>query len=229
MQACWCCVLALLFMPAEVILHTWTVSQNPSAITITGVNSSVDITCSTTIENPIGLSLQRRFYSNFKTTDVLYLAFTEGDMEKVTKAPEFEGRLQHRKSGEGWGFTLTLSLLRLDDTDLYYCSWNHIDSQTYSSETYPSNGTIIIVRETYPDKQCKEYVLDIILIALSVTAVPFVFILVIGALIFIHKRFKKKFRPARPDRPQPNYPQRRFQPYSYLTTSGNPTDFRDIC
>lgn len=229
MTARWCCVLGLLFMPTEVILHTWTVSQNPSAIKITGVNSSIDISCSTMINNPFGLSLRRRFRSNTGETDVMYLALVKGKVGKVTKATEFEGRLQHRQSGEGWEFTLTLSLLRLDDTDLYYCSWSHIDSQTHDSLTYSSNGTVIIVKESYPDKQCNELMLDIILIALSVTAVPFGLILFIGAMILISKRFKKKFRPERPDRPQQVFPQQRFQPYSYLTTSGNPMDFRGIC
>uniref|UniRef100_A0A673CWZ5 Immunoglobulin V-set domain-containing protein n=1 Tax=Sphaeramia orbicularis TaxID=375764 RepID=A0A673CWZ5_9TELE len=121
------------------------ISQNPLAITA-GVNSSVDITCSTTIKNPFGLSLQRRFQRNSEKTDVMYLAFKNGEVIKVTKAPEFKGRLQHRQSGEGWEFTLTLSLLGLYDTDLYYCSWNEMDSQTYRETTYPSNGTVIIVK-----------------------------------------------------------------------------------
>lgn len=94
----------------------------------------------------MGLSLQRRFHRNSEATDVMYLALVEGKVTKVTEAPKFEGRLQHRQSGEGLGFTLTLSLLRLDDTDLYYCSWNHIDTQTYDIRTYSSSGTIIIVR-----------------------------------------------------------------------------------
>ncbi|XP_042253252.1 uncharacterized protein LOC121886911 isoform X1 [Thunnus maccoyii] len=231
----WSCVLGLLFLPTEVTLNTWTVSQNPSSISVITVNSSDEITCSTALPNPMGFYLQRRFHN---TKDVVFLSLEEGRISKNTTAAEFEGRIHItpvKQIVQGCGFTLRLSSLRLDDTDLYYCSWTYFKSET--RVTHPSNGTVIIVKEKDPSEQCNSHFLDLILITLSVTAFTIIMFLVIGALILRCKRFKKDFRPVRPEiTPRPNRPEhvchpRRAQHFPYLVTSENtcgPLDFRGI-
>ncbi|GAA6225995.1 uncharacterized protein LOC108872585 [Lates japonicus] len=229
----WSCVLGLLCMPAEVLLHTWTVSQNPRSISIKRVNSSVDITCSTSLSNPMGLYLKRRFQGE----DIVFLSLDKGQVTKDTTNPKFTGRIQvtPEEVGMGQGFTLQLSLLGLDDTDLYYCTWTHFKLQTSTREAQSSNGTIIIVREMdLQQKQCESHIIDLVLIFLCVTAFTFMLLLFIGALIMRCRRFKKRFRPARVVRPSrrdsPQYvcPQHRIQHRPYMITSLQTTDFRGI-
>ncbi|XP_070783736.1 uncharacterized protein [Enoplosus armatus] len=220
-------------MPAEVLLSTWTVSQGPTSISLKRVNSSVEITCSTSLSDPMGFSLRRRFHGE---GDVVFLALDNGQITKDTIATEFVGRIRiapDQQTREGYGFTLQLSLLRLEDTDLYDCSWIRFQSEKAIRQTMSSTGTIIIVRDRDPQEQCKHHVLDHIFIALSVTAFT-VLLLFIGALIVRRNRFKRHFRPAgavkppRPNRAQPVCPQHSPQHCPYMTTSVNRLDFRGI-
>lgn len=221
-------------MPAEVMLTTWTVSQDPVSISLMRINSTAEIKCSTSLSDPMGLYLHRSFHSK---GDIVYLALDKGQVTKNTTTEEFTDRIHvapDQQIREGYGFTMQLSLLGLEDTDLYYCSWSYFESETSSHKALPSAGTIIIVRETDPQEQCRDHILDLILIALSVTAFAAVLFLFIGVLIVRCKRFKKHFRPARgvkpprPNRPQHVCPQQGAQHYPYLITSGNPLDFRGI-
>ncbi|XP_039991501.1 uncharacterized protein LOC120794467 [Xiphias gladius] len=228
----WSCVLGLLCMPAVVILNPWTVSQNPLSISLMRVNSSAEITCSTSLSEPMGLYLNRRFHGE---GDIVYLALQNRLVTKNTTSAKFIGRIHVTPSyGPSYGFTLRLSLLALDDTDLYYCTWSHFKPQTATRETQSSNGTIIIVREKEPQEQCKDHIEGLIMISFSVTAV--VLFLFTGALILIlrRKRFKRHFRPARAIKstryisPQHVCPQHRIQHCAYLNPSANTLDFRGI-
>ncbi|XP_070847093.1 uncharacterized protein [Chaetodon trifascialis] len=234
----WSCVLGLLCIPAEVILSTWTVSQDPLSISQVRVNSSTKITCSTSLPNPMGFYLQRGVHDN---RDVVFLDLDDGQVTKNTIATEFIGRIhivpdQQTRKGHGvtYGFTLQLSQLGLEDTDWYYCSWIHFNSETANQEKLSSSGTVIIVREQDPQEQCKNNIGDLIFIALSVTAFTGILVLFIGTLIVRRKRFKKRFRPARavnpcrPNRPQHVSHQQRDQYCPYLTTSASTLDFRGI-
>ncbi|XP_038591382.1 uncharacterized protein LOC119915737 [Micropterus salmoides] len=215
----WSCVLGLLYMPAEVILSTWSVSQVPMSISLKKVNSSAEITCSCSLSYLIVFKLQRRFHGN---EPVVFLSLENGEVTKNTIAEEFTDRINIQQIEGGYGFTLELSLLRLEDTDLYYCNWIHMESEKL--ETVSSNGTIIIVRDRDPHEQCKHLVLDFIFIGLSVTAFTVLF-LFLGVLIVRCLRFKKHFRPARavkpsrPNRPQHVCHQQRAQHCPYLVTS----------
>ncbi|XP_023263903.1 uncharacterized protein LOC111656424 [Seriola lalandi dorsalis] len=224
----WSCVLGLLCMPAEVILHTWTVSQAPLSVSFLRVNSSAEITCTTSLSNPMGLYLHRRFSGD---RDVVFLSLTEGRITKHKTDPKFDNRIvvtADEQVMEGSGFTLSLSLLELDDTDMYYCSWIHFSQQTHQKETQSSNGTIIIVKEEGLQEPCKDKILDVTLISLSMTAFAAVLVLFIVALILKCRRFRKTFRPAaeprRPTSPRHICPQH----YPYMITSANPLDFRGI-
>ncbi|XP_041818563.1 uncharacterized protein LOC121624761 [Chelmon rostratus] len=228
----WSCVLGLLCMPAEVILNTSTVSQDPSAISLVRVNSSTEITCSTSFPDPMGFYLHRGFHEN---RDVVFLDLENGQVNKISTAAEFVGRVRiasNWQTGKGdgfnYGFILQLSLLRSEDTDWYYCSWIYFKPETADLEKLSSIGTAIIVRDY--QEQCKTHIGDLIFIALSVTAFTIVLFLFIGALIVRRRRFKKRFRPARPVNPRrPNRPQHVSpQERPYLITSASTLDFRGI-
>ncbi|KAF1374228.1 hypothetical protein PFLUV_G00247470 [Perca fluviatilis] len=227
----WNCVLGLLCMPANVMLSTWTVSQDPSSISLR-VNSSAKITCSTSLPEPMGLSLKRAFHDK---RDIVFLSLKNGLVTKYTIVEEFVGRINvapDQQIRAGYGFTLQLSLLGQEDTDLYYCSWIYFKSETANIETLPSNGTIIIVKERDPQEQCRDHIWDLILIAFSVTALIVLSFLFAGVIVRC-KRFKKNFRPARAVKPpRVNRPQHVCvcQQCPYLDTYvNNPTlDFRGI-
>ncbi|XP_029312368.1 uncharacterized protein LOC115024717 isoform X2 [Cottoperca gobio] len=90
------------------------------------VNSSAEIRCSTSLSNPMGLTLQRSFHGK---PDVVYLDLKNGTLIKNTTAQEFKGRIHvaaDRHTEEGCGFILRLSLLGLEDTGLYFCSWSYM-------------------------------------------------------------------------------------------------------
>lgn len=109
------------------------------------VNSSAEITCSTSSPGVLGLYLHRRFHD--KTT-VVYLSLEKGKVTKNTTATEFAGRLHvtaNKQVKEGVEFTMRVSLLELDDTDLYYCKWIQFSSAS-KYESMSSNGTVVIVR-----------------------------------------------------------------------------------
>lgn len=237
-------------MPAEVLLSALTASQEPSAISLVKVNSSVEITCSTSLPEPMGFSLHKSVSGNI---EVVYLDFQDGEVNRKNIMPEFEGRIQIPRDKQVKGryrLTLQLSQLRLEDTDYYYCNWMHMNSKTYEHEVLASNGTVIIVTDKTPQKQCNTPVTDLILIALTVTACTVVLLLLIGVLVVRLRRFKKLFRPnrpardvkpSRPNRPargvkpsRPNRPARpqHIRPHQqhcpYLITSTSTLDFRGI-
>lgn len=224
-------MLGLLCMSAQAVK----VSQNPSTTSTLAVNSSITITCSTTLREAMGLYLYRRFH---KQQDVIYLALEKGKISKQSNSVEFEGRAEVKEdtqSGNGLGFTLTLSLLQLHDTNLYYCSWRKLNTVTYEKETHTSNGTIVIIKENVPKRDCSHYSVDIISLALSITAIPFVMCLLSVVLFMACNHFKKKFTPTRapnmsqrrplPIPPQPIPPQPTIHTYSYLTTTSDIIDF----
>ncbi|XP_060884581.1 uncharacterized protein LOC132955659 [Labrus mixtus] len=214
----WSCVLGLLCIPAEVALSFSLVSQEPPSISLMRVNSSAEITCSTSLTGAQGFTLYRYFNGN---RQIVYLYLVNGTVAKTTIAAEFKRRLHVSpvQISDGQGFTLQFSLLGEKDLDVYFCSWSYITPITYSGK-----GTIIILREKDPKEQCKNHILKHILIVSSITAFTVILVSIIGALIVRCNRFKAYFRPARveiparPTRPQPVSPQQTFQHYPYLTT-----------
>ncbi|XP_054455313.1 uncharacterized protein LOC129091647 [Anoplopoma fimbria] len=239
----WCCVLGLLCVPAGVMLSTSkgkgvsnnpTVSQDPTSISLMRINSSAEITCSSSLSGPMGLYLYRGFPDKRK---IVFLSLDNGQVTKITPGAGFAGRIEvasQQQIGEGHGFTLKLSLLGLEDTNLYYCSWEYVIVKAALFETWQSPGTIIIVRERDPQEECRDHILDLILIALSAIGFSVILFLGIAALILRCKRFKRSFRPARavkpprPSRPQHVCPQQGVRHYPYLITSANSLDFRGI-
>uniref|UniRef100_UPI0037E76C5C uncharacterized protein n=1 Tax=Semicossyphus pulcher TaxID=241346 RepID=UPI0037E76C5C len=229
----WSCVLGLLCMSGEVILSAEIVSQDPLSISLMRVNSSAEITCSTSLPDALGFSL----YGQFNNRNIVYLNLDNGVVTKTTIAAEFTGRIQvapAQQISEGQGFSLQFSLLGLGDTDVYYCSWSYLTPRTRTEVTQTGKGTIILLREKAPKEQCKYHILDHIIIALTVTACTVVLLFFIGALIVRCNRFKMKFRPAevertsRATRPPPVSPQQTFQHRAYLNTSADSLDSRGI-
>ncbi|KAK9530710.1 hypothetical protein VZT92_012198 [Zoarces viviparus] len=230
----WSCVLGLLCMPSGVTLSASKVSQDPTSISLTRVNSSAEITCSTLQSDPMSLSLHRRFPEK---KQIAFLALKNGLVSKTTPSVGFHGRIHaapSKRIGDGHGFTVQLSLLGLEDTNLYYCSWAFFKKETSSDETLYSPGTVIIVRERDPQEQCRGHILDHILIGLSVAAFCVVLFLCVAALIVRRKRFRRQFRPARaaeptrPNRPQHRCPHHGVQHDPYLVTSVNSSSNRGI-
>ncbi|XP_072229173.1 uncharacterized protein [Leuresthes tenuis] len=175
----WSSVLGLLCMPAEVLLSNLAVSQNPSTISLLRVNSSLETTCFTSLSNPLSFTLRRKFQNE----EVVHLHFGNEQIKKTTIAPKFAGRVLIPKDLQvKSAISLQLSQLGLEDTDLYYCRWTLLESENLVTVT--SNGTIIIVRESVPQDQCENTILDLTLISLSVTALSVILSLFIGALIF---------------------------------------------
>lgn len=226
--------MGLLCMPADVILRSWQVSQEPEATIFKNINSSTKITCSTSLSEPLGVGLYRKF----NNSQIAYLDFNYSQVLKSTIDAEFKGRTditKEQQMTEGFRFNFQLSMLKQDDTDLYYCRWVFFSSTTFKIMTLSSKDTLIIVREEEPQQQCKEHVEDLIFIILSATT-AFIAILfvVIAALIVKCKRFKKTFRPARavkpprPHRPQHVCPEHSHHHVPYLITSLHNTDFRGI-
>ncbi|KAM9425251.1 uncharacterized protein KZ484_008271 [Pholidichthys leucotaenia] len=230
----WSFVWGLLCIPSEVImLSSWTASQSPSSISSVRANMSAEITCTTSLTSPMGLYLMRHFHD---TKQLVYLNLKEGKVTKNTTHAIFQGRLSvtpAKQKLRGQGFTFRLSLLRLDDVDVYYCEWIHVDMG--SKKNMASNGTVLIIREFVPQKQCSNRTPDITLISLCTVAFFAITFLVIGALIWRCKQFKDDFRPAIPPPPLPPRPNRpRFagrldldMHCHYLTTSAS-MDFREI-
>nr|XP_040033437.1 uncharacterized protein LOC120819800 [Gasterosteus aculeatus aculeatus] len=214
-----------------------TTSQEPQSISLMRVNSSAEITCSTSLSDLRGLSLQQGFPEMKK---IMYVDIKNRLVNKETRAAAFAGRVHvapHQKIREGHSFTFRLSRLGPEDTNVYLCSWNFLKKDMSLIEKLHSPGTVVIIREKDPQEQCKGHMfdrilLDRILLALSVTGLFIVMILCIGALIVRRKRFQRRFRPAgaaippRPNRPQLVCPQHQVQHRPY--TSLHSTDFRGI-
>ncbi|XP_029383957.1 uncharacterized protein LOC115060221 [Echeneis naucrates] len=202
MKVCeWSCVFGLLCMPAEVVLQTWTVSQDPHSVSHLSVKSSARITCSTSLSNPVGLYLNRYFD---REKDVLYLSLQDGLVTKNVTAPQFRGRIEitPERHRSGFTFTLDLDLLVQDDTDLYYCTWSCL-TKNHKKESQSSNGTLIIVREWGSQELCNNQIQDLFLIIFIVATS--VFLICIAALIVRYRKFRRTFRPSRdaiPPRPE---------------------------
>ncbi|KAK5850428.1 hypothetical protein PBY51_001310 [Eleginops maclovinus] len=225
----WSCVLGFLCLPAEVLLHTWTVSQEPSSISIKKVNSSAEITCSSSLSDPVNLILERRFHSG---EEVMFLYLKNGKIAKKTPNAEFKPRVhvsERKQLDGGLGITFKISLLQLHDTNLYYCIWTYM-YEDVSPMKLQTNGTIIIVRERELQENCGSHTMNLVLIGFSVTAFIIILFLCTGAMILRRKRFKKRFIPGRPvEAPRPPRPQHlcpQHQPY--LMTSVSTLDFRGI-
>lgn len=108
------------------------------------VNSSFEITCSTMFSEPSGLSLHRGFHGN---EQIIYLNIKEGNITKITSSENFEGRINvvhDQQIQSGYGLRLQLSLLKVEDTDWYYCRWLQIKA-TGTVEDH-NGGVIVIVR-----------------------------------------------------------------------------------
>ncbi|CAJ1081143.1 uncharacterized protein LOC117830175 [Xyrichtys novacula] len=224
------CVLGLLCMSAEVILGMGTVSQEPSSISFMRVNSSAEITCSTSTSGALGFSLHRYFKNN---EEIVYQNLKNGEVTKTTIKGKFEGRIRVTpapKIHQGQGFILQLSLLGVEDTDVYFCSWSYLSTNTAIPPTQSSKGTVIIVREKDPKEQCKHQMLDLIFIVLSVTAFIVVLLFFIVVLTKCN-RFHAHFRPTRAEtasRPaRPQLDSTHFaEHYPYLITSAGTVDDR---
>lgn len=189
------------------------------------VNSSAQITCTTSMPGAMGFSLYRTFKGN---KQIVYLNLRGGEVTKRTIVAEFSSRIQvvPIPQSKGQGFTLQLSLLGLEDTDVYFCSWSYLAKYPARPQDHSGNGTIIIIRETDPNEMyCKSNVLDLIFVILSVAAFVVIMSFCIGALLARCNRFKGQFRPvreemaSRPTRPQRPSPQH-AEHCPYLITSG---------
>uniref|UniRef100_A0A1A7X748 Immunoglobulin V-set domain-containing protein n=2 Tax=Iconisemion striatum TaxID=60296 RepID=A0A1A7X748_9TELE len=237
----WSCLLGLLCMPTEVTLSFWTASQSPSSTAWVSINSSVEIVCTTSLRTPEGLTLHGRFHKK----EIAYLYIEEGVIKKLTLDTAFKNRTEitPARVDPGLGFTLKLSLLGLDDTDLYYCQWSYLDKGQLEWNL-KSNGTIVIVKESGPPEHCKAPSVDLTFISLIAAVFVASLLIIIGVLVWKCRRFKKSFTPARPPRPPPRPPrpnrhqsvclhqhhgqQQTPQLYPYLITSPYTYTFRDI-
>lgn len=228
----WSCVLGLLCSSVRQALgDAVTATQTPSSTSEQRLNSSITVTCSISGGHARGLSFSRRFDSQ----DVLFLSLRRGGIAEETVKREYEGRLGFRveKSEEGLSVGITVSQLQVDDTDLYLCVWTCFKDHL---ETYSSTGSIVIVREYVPESlqpQCdggdEDKVLDVVLVALSASSVPFVLSLLVLSVFAFCKRFKKNFTPSGPGVRPPPPPRRplpacpapppQSQTYSYLSSS----------
>lgn len=134
-----------IYMKQSVTIHlSLTASQEPSSMSLMGINSSVEITCSTSLPDPMGVYLHRGFHGD---EDAVYLDLEKGKVEKATVAPEFKGRIDvssDQQIKDGFRFTFQMSRLELTDTDYYYCRW--IFLKTTKLEDLSSSGTVIIVK-----------------------------------------------------------------------------------
>lgn len=143
----------------HVCLHT--VSQRPLSISLTRVNSSTEIYCSTSLSNPVGMYVYRTYHIN---KIMAYLSLKNGRVTKLTTAGQIDVTSDHQIR-EGLGFNVRLFQLGVSDTDLYYCSWSRFISETVTIETRCSNGTIIIVRGEvtldHRNENCKIFLTDI--------------------------------------------------------------------
>ncbi|KAM3592349.1 uncharacterized protein V6R79_017075 [Siganus canaliculatus] len=195
----WSCFLGFLCVHANFLLST--ALQDPESISFVKVNSSIDIPCSTNLSDPKGLYLRRGFHG--KENVVVFLNIERGIVTNKSVTNEFKGRIliaPDKSFTKEHRFTMKLSLLRMEDTDWYYCSWLSFEEKRRVEEIPSSKSIIIIVREKGPQENCKSHIWDMIFVVLSVTAFSIVVFLCIAALIISCKRFKKRFIPARADK-----------------------------
>lgn len=117
------------------------VLQDPS-------HDSSEITCSTTLSDPVGVYINRAFHGQ---RNVLYLALHKGAITKNTTAAEFEGRIHitpFRHMIKGLGFKIKVSPLQPEDTGLYYCKWVFFRLDDNTEQNLVSNETLLIFRGT---------------------------------------------------------------------------------
>ncbi|XP_018617207.1 uncharacterized protein LOC108939975 [Scleropages formosus] len=184
----WTCLLGLLSVRAA---PSWSetpmVSQSPKAISLLKVHSTAEIRCKSTLHDPVGLYLKRRFSDD---KQVLYLS--------VPKLLLTFGRgYEHRVSmtGKCCNFTFQMSQLMMDDTDGYYCSWTQFDVKTKEITVYKSKETIIIVRD--PNENCsRNSTMEGIFFILSLPVLVIVVSVIIGAAVSYCTR-TKVYRPAK--------------------------------
>lgn len=94
----------------------------------------------------MGLYLHRHFHSE---KNLVYLDLKKFSVTKNTTFKSFAGRIHVTPAkgvtGADHGFTFRLSLLRPEETNLYYCEWVYTDSQ-YNKKNMTSKGTVFIIR-----------------------------------------------------------------------------------
>ncbi|XP_056153657.1 uncharacterized protein LOC130127973 [Lampris incognitus] len=226
----WSCLLEIFCIPAVVV--PWTVSQHPPVVSLT-INSSADVLCSTSLLDPLALSLRRYLRHD---SMIAYLSLEKKRVTKATTSEHLQGRFDVLPKPEpelGFGLTLRLSPLELTDTDIYYCSWTYFNATTFTKESLQSKGTLIIVRETDPEKLCDGHKIQLILV--SLITIVFVLILSIVAVALAWKctKFRKVYRPTGrlprsiPRRYNQTYTQQ-TSPHVYSSTAPCSFDFRGI-
>ncbi|XP_067101703.1 uncharacterized protein [Osmerus mordax] len=189
------------------------VVQSPGALSFNGPNSSAEILCSTSRPNPMGLYLRGRFRGNRL---VAYLDMNDKAVIRTSVEAEFRGRLvvvEQPAVKRCCTVALRLSWLRVVDTDSYSCTWMYFDSDTSSPLEFRSKGSVIIVRERDPNKPCLDgFVMDLILIVLSLLAFVIAFFVFIGALVWKCTRKRRQFMPGRANRQnRPRHPHQHHQ------------------
>ncbi|XP_011471782.1 uncharacterized protein LOC105353787 [Oryzias latipes] len=192
----WSCLFGLLWVNAEGA--RWTASQRPASTLRVEINSSLEISCSTSLPNTLGLTLYRSFKAS---TKIVYLSLDKSGILKQTPDTDFIDRVRvtRERSDSEYEVTLQLSKLKEDDTDLYYCTWTYLD--VHSVKHLKSNGTVVIVGEKRPEARCQILTLDLVLVCGGITA--FVLILCFSAVSFWRGRrgqIKRSFRPTAPPR-----------------------------
>ncbi|XP_076856098.1 uncharacterized protein LOC143510533 isoform X2 [Brachyhypopomus gauderio] len=127
------------------------ISQTPMAITLLQ-NSTAELHCSVTSEQPFGLYLKRLYAVK---REVLYLSLP-------SRKETLHDTVKHRLSVTGTccDFTLRLSQLQVEDTDGYICEWlfHHDHSTAISQPSHKqANETIIIIRDGDPQEDCSKH------------------------------------------------------------------------
>lgn len=77
----------------------------------------------------------------------MFLNIEEGNITKTTSNENFKGRInvvQDQQIRSGYSVRLQLTLLRMEDTDWYYCRWSQIKTTGVVEDN--SQGVIVIVR-----------------------------------------------------------------------------------
>ncbi|KAF6723075.1 hypothetical protein FQA47_000276 [Oryzias melastigma] len=194
----WSCLFGLLCVHAEGT--RWTASQSPASIRQVEINSSVEISCSTSLPSPMALSLHRFFKAD---AQIVYLSLSKANITKQNPREHYIDRVQvtreHLKPE--YQVTLQLSKLKRDDTDLYYCSWTYFEDKEFTMEHLRSNGTVLVVGEKRPEAQCPIPTLDLVLVCAGATALILI-LSFCGVRLYRGRRVRTEgnFRPVPPPR-----------------------------
>ncbi|XP_076123065.1 uncharacterized protein LOC143103149 [Alosa pseudoharengus] len=174
------------------------VFERPKVITLMQLNASAEISCSTTVHPQPGrglhgLSLKRYFRGN----EVVFYQLMVDKTQTVHR--DFEGRISvTQKSSDCCEFTFQLSLLKVEDTNGYYCSWVTFDENEVETSSLDSNYTLIIVRERDPEELCTRpsgNQLQRLFLGLSGVVCAAMFLIFAGALIWRCLLKKGKYDP----------------------------------